>query len=579
MIYKNRELDIAYLKELSYEELSEVCFSLRKEIIRIVSNNGGHLSSNLGVVELEIALVRFFDFPKDKLLIDVGHQSYTYKIITGRNMDTLRKRNGVSGFQKREESIYDVFEAGHSSTSLSAALGMATTRDLQKDHYEVVALIGDASIMNGMALEALNDIGSRKHKVIIVLNDNDMSVSKTVGALHNYTDEKSVYRDFGLEYIGPIDGHNIEELENAFQMAKNSMRSIVIHTYTEKGKGYSFAEDDTLGAYHGISPFKVRTGIPIKDHPNQVSYSSFFGNLVDKEMGKNKKITLICPAMTLGCGLQNSFLKYHHRCFDVGIAEEHSVTLAAGMALGGYKPILCIYSTFLQRAFDQVSHDVARMNLPVLFLIDRSGLVGEDGETHQGLYDEAFLLNTPNMVVTVPSDMATSVALFQLGISYNSGPFAIRYPRGYYMEDDEEQNINLEFGKWRKETSGDDCISIIACGDIVPRLKKLLAKENISVHLYNALFLKPFDTAMLEDAMKAKNIFLIDIMATKNGFVSEIVCYLSEHHYKGDVRTYAVKDEFIKQGTLKEQLKDNGLDDETLLNEIKIVYEKNRLKV
>ena len=283
--------------------------------------------------------------------------------------------------------------------------------------------------------------------------------------------------------------------------------------------------------------------------------------------------------MTLGCGLQNSFLKYHHRCFDVGIAEEHSVTLAAGMALGGYKPILCIYSTFLQRAFDQVSHDVARMNLPVLFLIDRSGLVGEDGETHQGLYDEAFLLNTPNMVVTVPSDMATSVALFQLGISYNSGPFAIRYPRGYYMEDDEEQNIDLEFGKWRKETNGDDCISIIACGDIVPRLKKLLAKENISVHLYNALFLKPFDTAMLEDAMKAKNIFLIDIMATKNGFVSEIVCYLSEHHYKGDVRTYAVKDEFIKQGTLKEQLKDNGLDDETLLNEIKIVYEKNRLKV
>lgn len=570
MYFKNREVDIAYVKSLSKNELDSLSYAIRQEIIRVISTNGGHLSANLGVVELELALARYFDFPTDKLLIDVGHQSYTYKIITGRDMNTLRKKNGVSGFQKREESIYDVFEAGHSSTSLSAALGMAIARDAKNEKYEVIALIGDASIVNGMAFEALNDIGQQKHKVIIVLNDNDMSVSKTVGAISKSSHSiNSIYEHFGLDLIGPIDGHNIPQIEAALAKAHQSSRSSVIHVYTEKGKGYRFAETDSLGIYHGISPFKVQTGETIPSHPHQISYSHFFGQLVENALDEDPLISVICPAMVLGSGLLSPFEKYPSRCFDVGIAEEHAMTLASGMALNGLKPIISMYSTFLQRAFDQLSHDLARMNCNSILLIDRAGLVGEDGETHQGIFDEGFIMNTPNMVLTTPSDKGTSRALFELARNY-VGPFAIRFPRGYFTVLDEDQDYHLEFGRWLETYHHDEAkVAVITLGNTVERLKRLIEPENLPINLYNALFLKPFDTKCLDSLLDFEKIIIINPMGTKIGFVSAVSDYLLNKDYRGEIKTLAIKDEFIKQATLKEQYKDNCLDDEYLFSVIK----------
>lgn len=567
---KKVQFDIKTLKQMDYDELNVLAYRIREEIIRVVSLNGGHLSANLGVVELEMALMRYFDFPHDKLLIDVGHQSYTYKLLSGRRLDTLRKKNGISGFQKRDESPYDVFEAGHSSTSLSAALGMAIARDLKKEKYNIIALIGDASIVNGMALEALNDIGQQNHKIIIVLNDNDMSVSKTVGAIQNHSRNfSSVYERFGLDYIGPVNGHNIKKLESAFEEACKREKSVVIHAYTEKGKGYSFAREDTLGVFHGIKPFKVQTGEQIDTHPMQTSYSSFFGSLVEEYMEENDRVTLICPAMVLGSGLINVYNHFPSRCFDVGIAEEHALTLAAGMALNGIKPIVSIYSTFLQRAFDQLSHDVCRMNLDVLLLIDRAGLVGEDGETHQGLYDEGFIFNTPNIVLTAPSDMKTSRALFELSKKYH-GPFAIRYPRSYFRGDDKDGHLSLEFGKWLCPYSKDDAqIALITYGSLVDLLVDEIKKENLKVTLYNAVFLKPYDTEALHQMLDKKHIFIMNSMATRHGFVQEIEDYLIKEGYQGQIHTYYVPDSFVKQASIKEQLADNKVDYVYLMSEIK----------
>lgn len=557
--FKNEPVTIENIKKMTYEDLTSLCSLLREEILSLVSVNGGHLSSNLGVVELTVALARFFDFPRDKLLIDVGHQSYTYKFITGRDMKTLRKKGGISGFQKRSESIYDCFEAGHSSTSLSAALGMAVARDLKGEDYEVVALIGDASIMNGMALEALNDIAQRKSKLNIILNDNNMSISKTVGALHKLKEASTLYEAFGLDYIGPINGHDIKAIEEALKEAKSREKSVVIHVITEKGKGYSYAQYDRLGIYHGISPFKVSTGLPISGS-NRTTYSSYFGKLVLNEIEKNPNVVVINPAMSLGSNLQKAFLKYPKRCFDVGIAEEHAITFASGLALNGVKPIISIYSTFLQRGFDQLSHDIARMNLNSLFLIDRSGLVGEDGETHQGIYDEAFILNTPNVVLSVPSDKSTSKALFDLGVVYN-GPYAIRYPRNYYEENDVVKPLELKVGEWIKETaSNDKKLAIITYGSLVNELKNYINDNNVNVSLYNALFLNPFDEDKIKEISTFDNIIIVNIMATENGFNNKLIAYLNRLNYKGNIISKAVKNEFIVQATIKEQMIDSSVD-------------------
>ena len=571
--FQDKEVTISRLKEMSYDELNSLCALLREEILSVVSKNGGHLSSNLGVVELMVALVRFFDFPHDKLFIDVGHQSYTYKLLTGRDLSTLRKKGGISGFQKRNESIYDVFEAGHSSTSLSGAIGYAVARDLKKENYDVVALIGDSSIMNGLSLEALNDIGRRKNKVIIILNDNDMSVSKTVGAIHHVASAPEFYKNFGLNYIGKIDGHNILDVENALKEAKNSDKSVIVHVITEKGKGYPYAQYDRLGIYHGISPFKVSTGRP-STSANAISYSSYFAKLVESSIKNDDKCVVINPAMVLGSSMQTMFMKYPERCFDVGIAEEHAITFASGLALNGLKPIISIYSTFLQRGFDELSHDIARMKLPALFLIDRCGLVGEDGETHQGLYDEAFILNTPNMVLCVPSDLSTSKALYENGISYN-GPYAIRYPRGNYYADDKEYELHLEIGKWLKlTTSIDNKIALITYGKFINEYQKEIVNNNLDVSLYNALYLNPFDEEMLLDIINHDNIIILNTMAPSNGFNNKLISRLNELNYKGNIISKAVKNEFIEQGTIEEQLIDSGIDKKSILSIINSLLSK-----
>ena len=390
--------------------------------------------------------------------------------------------------------------------------------------------------------------------------------------------KKNIFNDFNIDYLGPINGHNIKELEDAFKKAINNKKSIVLHVYTQKGKGYKFAEVDKVGRYHIISPFDINTGEMINNNKDLLSYQSYFSELIDQEMQKNKKVLLISPATYYNSLLNNIFLKYKERCFDVGIEEEHALILASSMALNGFKPIISIYSTFLQRAIDQLLHDASRMKLPLLLLIDRSGLIGEDGESHQGIYEEAFLLNIPHMTLTVPSDIKTSKALFKLGINYKDGPFAIRYPKDYYLKDDKVEDIKITYGKWIKESSSNKSIGVLACGKIVAILKEELKRENIDVNLYNAIFLKPLDEDSLKDLMQNDYIIIIDTMATKNGFINLIATYLLEHHYKGEIKTYALKDEYISHATIKEQQIDNHVDACYLIGEIKYIYSKLKVK-
>ena len=448
--------DPAFVKNLDYKGLDVLCSDIREEIIKETSIYGGHLSSNLGVVELTVALHRSFDFPKDKLIFDVGHQCYAHKILTGRHLEHLNEKGFVSGYQKIGESEYDCYEAGHSSTSLSAAEAFAIARDQKKEKYDVVALIGDGSIVNGLSFEALNDIGSRNHKVIIVLNDNDMSISKPTGGLGRFfrsistqkaynkfkqgykrvmlrtTLGKKLYSisyalksslkrrlvpitmfdNMGFTYMGPYDGHNIKVLERAFKKAKVATKSVVLHVYTTKGRGYTYAEKDTSGYWHGVTPFDIETGQPKNLHPGQISWSHYFSDLTNEIMAKFPETELIVPATLKGSGLEQAFRLFPNRCIDVGIAEEHAVTMAGALALNGLHPIVVIYSTFLQRAYDEISHDCARLNVNMTILVDRAGLVGSNGETHQGIYDEAFLKSIPGVVVTMPSDQSEAKALY-----------------------------------------------------------------------------------------------------------------------------------------------------------------------
>jgi 1-deoxy-D-xylulose-5-phosphate synthase len=459
-----------FLKELNYRSLDLLSEKIRREIIDKTSKYGGHLSSNLGVVEITIALHRMFNFKHDKLIFDVGHQSYTHKILTGRSLEYLRNRNGVSGFQKICESYYDCFEAGHSSTSLSAAQGFALNRDARGEKYDVVAVIGDGSIVNGLAFEALNNISHNNNKVIIILNDNEMSISRPTGGMgkffakistaSGYTNFKISYRrfmfktrmghalynftsriknaikqklvpttyfdDMGFQYIGCIDGHNIKALEKAIARAKRTPKSVVLHVATVKGKGYRYAENDTTGYWHGVTPFEIESGKPKNLHPEELSWSHLFSDLLTALMAERNDLVIISPATVKGSGLEDLFSTYPKRTFDVGIAEGHALTLASGLAVAGTHPIVSIYSTFMQRAFDQIIHDIARMNLNITFLVDRSGLVGLDGETHQGIYDESFLLSTPNTVVTMPSSDKEAKYLLNESLKQH-GPFFIRY--------------------------------------------------------------------------------------------------------------------------------------------------------
>ncbi len=592
-----------FLKTLSYKELHVLADDLRKEIIEKTSIYGGHLSSNLGVIELTIGLNRVFDFSKDKIIFDVGHQCYAYKILTGRNLNNLRQKDGVSGFQKRSESLYDVYEAGHSSTSISAANGFAIARDLNNEKYDVIAFIGDGSIENGLALEALNNLAGSNHKVIIVLNDNGMSISKHTGGLgkvfakissaSGYNKMKVAYKKslvktnfgkriynfskaiknyfkrilvpvnifdaMGLSYIGPIDGHNIKKIEKALKRAKNTTKSVVVHMCTLKGKGYKLAEEDESGYWHGVTPFDIDTGKPNKIHPGFNSWSHIYSDITLKEMSVHKNAILISPATVKGAGLENVFNQYKNRSIDVGIAEEHAITLASGLGISGYHPIVSIYSTFMQRSFDEISHDLARMNVNSTILVERAGLVGSDGETHQGIYDVSFLVNTPNCAVSMASTVSEAISLYDESF-LNHGPFFIRLPRAISKYDGKEQKSDIKFGKWIILKNGKEHKkAIISLGPIIHELHNLIEENSIDITLINAVYIKPLDTEIIKQLKDYESIYIYDPYSTIGGLASLIIEELVNIKYKGNIKTFTIPTEFVKQGTIIEQLSDFGL--------------------
>lgn len=596
------------IKGLSLLDLKSVAEEIRKEIILATSKNGGHLSSNLCIVEITMMIHRTFNLPTDKLLFDVGHQCYTHKILSGRSLETLRLKEGISGFQKREESSYDVFEAGHSSTSLSAALGMACARDLDHQNYEIIVVIGDGSISSGPSFEALNDLAHLHHKIIVVLNDNEMSISKPVGGTaklfskirisSGYTKAKSGYQrvlkktkfgraiyrftskiknafkrlvlpstyfeGLGIEYIGPIDGHDFVELDKTFKKAKKMTQSVIIHCLTTKGKGYPYAENDAQGHWHGVGPFHIEDGRPLKENIEK-SWSRFYSELVFQAMEKDHNLVYLNPAMIRGAEAEDIYQAYPERAFDMGIAEEHAVSMASGFALNGKHPILAIYSTFLQRGIDQVNQDLCRMNLPCTLLIDRAGLVGADGETHHGIFEESFLLANPQMIVTMPATTHEAEQLFQMSLTASS-PFAIRYPRASILKS--EENYEISYKKWIWYRKNQSSTLIIGVGPLCYQLYKEIEKRNLDADVLNAIFLKPLDEEALKEVLSYETILLYSPYSTKEGWVEKVATELLLLSYQGKVKIHAIPTAFIKQSTIEEQLKDAQIDIDSILLEI-----------
>lgn len=606
-----------FLKKLDIDELNELSDDIRQFIIDNVSKTGGHLSSNLGVVDLTIALHKVFNTPKDKIIFDVSHQCYPHKILTGRaeGFKKLRKLNGLSGFQKRAESKYDAYEAGHSSTSLSAALGMAIARDAQNKDYEVIAVIGDGSMGNGLAYEALNHIGASKSKVIIILNDNEMSISQNVGGLHNhldkiranykYNDTKTqtkallqriplignklnnglkrikdsmkklylkngfLFEELGIKYYGPINGHDYKELIQYLELAKNDTESVIVHVITEKGKGYKFCENDINGKWHGVGAFDKDTGNVISKKDDKVTWSEVISNHLLELRKKNNKLHVITPAMASGSKLVKFSEKYPSSFTDVGIAEEHALVLANGMSISGLIPFVSIYSTFLQRGYDQVLHDIARMNTHVIIGVDRSGIVGEDGETHQGIYDLTFLLPIPNMIIATPKDSIEAGNLLYTA-TITKQPFAIRYSREKLLYEKKEYK-EIKIGSWEKLTNGKDAV-LITYGSLIDKAYKIKEKlaNDIDISIVNARFQKPIDEKLFNKLLKEYNkIFIYEEQTEINSLSSFLINYASKKDYKGLIKSFAIKDEFIYQGNKEEVLKLIGLGVNEVANKIK----------
>lgn len=596
-----------FIKKLNTQQLNELAKDIRTFLLDTVSKTGGHLSSNLGVVELTIALHYCFNAPEDKLLFDVGHQCYTHKILTGRanKMSTMRKFGGISGFQKRVESKYDCFEAGHSSTSLPIALGMATARDLNKDKYNVVPIIGDGSLANGLSLEALNQIGFQKRKMIIVFNDNNMSISKNVGALSysvsklrnssGYNNAKNsvknilkqakngeliintihdikerikgsiidanVFDEFGIYYIGPVDGHNIDDLIKAFNLAKTKNVPVVVHCITKKGKGYKFCEEDSIGKWHGVGKFDIKSGkFESSCLDDEISYSRLVSNCVEKQMSKNKDIVVITPAMISGSCLDNIFDKYKDRSFDVGIAEDLAIDYACGLSLQGKIPFVSVYSSFLQRAYDQLNHDVARMNLPMVVGIDRCSLVGEDGETHHGVFDISLLNSLPNVVICEGKDSQEIASLINTGFKSNK-PFFIRYPRGNVKNNVVNKNIkNIKIGSWESviDNSNPNAI-VLSYGNDVVELEKIINANSLNINLINCRYIKPIDEDMLLKIAKFnKPIYVYTSDVIKGGLGDSILEFYSKNDISVKIDIVGIDNQFVTHGSvdkLKQSLK------------------------
>ena len=596
------------IQGLSVSELKELASEIRSFLIESIAKTGGHLSSNLGVVELSLAMHYVFRSPIDKLIFDVGHQSYVHKILTGRINDfkTLRQFKGMSGFQKRRESIHDVWEAGHSSTSLSAALGMAIARDLRGETHQVAALIGDGALSSGMSMEALNQIGSEGRNMVIIFNDNNMSISQNVGAMdeaftklrtskpynnlkHDVSDmlsqskagnnllkgmrqlkntlkenvvDTSIFGEFNLDYIGPVDGHDLRMLIKVLEIARKHKGPIVVHVITKKGKGYSFAEEDKEGIWHGVSSFDPKSGKTLAQMPPQhASWSEVIAEALIEAAKQDERILALTPAMISGSKLNKFFSMFPERSFDCGIAEEHCVTLAAALAQSGMRPFVSVYSSFMQRAYDQIQQDAARMDLPVVFGIDRCGLVGEDGETHHGVFDISMLRAIPNLILSQPKDSREAQALLKTAFAQNH-PFAIRYPRGSVKFQFDREIQAIPVGSWTiHETTSKDRIVLISYGSDVDKMIAKAEVNQLPVSVVNARFFKPLDEQMLQRiAQKQCPIVIYESDILIGGLSSAVLEYYNDHDLDVNVKRIGIQDRFVQHGSLPQLRKSEHID-------------------
>ncbi|VAX34286.1 1-deoxy-D-xylulose 5-phosphate synthase [hydrothermal vent metagenome] len=599
-----------YIKKLDFPALIELSGEIRERIIETVSCTGGHLASSLGVIELTIALHYVLDSPTDKIIWDVGHQSYAHKLITGREerFSTLRQYRGISGFPKRTESPHDHFGTGHSSTSISAALGMAEARELKGEDFNVVAVIGDGAMTAGLAFEGLNNAGHLGIPLIVVLNDNEMSISRNVGALSNYLnriltgelyqrfkkDTKAflegiprvgdrmyrlahkleetvkslllpghIFEELGFNYIGPIDGHNIENIVETLKRIRRSDRPVLVHVITTKGKGYEFSEKNPSW-FHGVGPFELTTGEP-KGSGGGESYSDVFGNTLTEIAGKDERVVAIVAAMTEGTGLGDFARTFPDRFFDVGIAEPHAVTFAAGLAANGFIPVVAVYSTFLQRAYDEILHDVCLQNLPVVFAIDRAGIVGDDGPTHHGAFDISYLRHIPNLVVMAPKDKGEFIEMLGFAI-FLKRPVAIRYPRGSCTEHFDHTQHPMRLGEGEILMDGND-LALLAFGSMVyPAYKaaQRLRAEGISTMVVNARFAKPLDNDILfRISDSVKNLVTVEENSVAGGFGSSVLETLSSMGINDmNVRVMGIPDIFVEQGPQSVLKRLLGLDED-----------------
>ncbi len=604
------------LKKLTSEELSQLAEEIRAFLIEKISHTGGHLASNLGVVELTIALFRTFDLPEDKIIWDVGHQSYTHKILSGRRMefDELRQYGGLSGFPKRKESPYDSFDTGHSSTSISAGLGIAQGRDILGEDYKVVSVIGDGALTGGMAYEALNNAARMKKNFIIILNDNKMSISENVGGMSRYLGglrtgagyndlKKNVadtleripvvggrmidkikrtknsikqlfipgmlFENMGITYLGPVDGHNIPALCKVLKEAQKPDHAVLVHVLTKKGKGYEPAEKNPAH-FHGVSPFDIKTGKPLaeKKYP---TYTDVFSKKLCQLGETHPELVAVTAAMPDGTGVAAFGKKFPDRFFDVGIAEAHAVTSAAGMAAAGLRPVVAVYSSFLQRGYDQILHDVCIQNLPVLFAVDRAGLVGSDGETHQGIFDYSYLTSIPNMSVAAPKNLWELRAMLDFAMDYKA-PFAIRYPRGTAYRGLKEFMQPIAYGKG-EIIYEEENIALLAVGSMVStgeHVRAKLKEEGVSCTLANARFVKPFDKELVDRL--AKNHRLIVTMeenVLQGGFGLPVTAYIHEHYPQVKVMNIALPDAYVEHGNVSVLRKGLGIDSDSIIQRLK----------
>lgn len=609
------------IKKIPADQLPALAEEIREFIIESLSKTGGHLASNLGVVELTIAMHRVFDLPKDKLIWDVGHQSYTHKILTGRKdgFETLRREGGISGFPKRSESDCDVFDTGHSSTSISAGVGYVRARELKKENYSVVSIIGDGALTGGMAYEALNNAASLKSNFIIVLNDNEMSITENVGGMSSYLSglrtasaytgfkmdvtkalnripgigpgmvdamrkTKSsikqiiipgmLFEDMGLTYLGPVDGHNIPQLIKTFQEAKRFEGPILVHVLTQKGRGYEPAMRHPA-RFHGAGPFDVKTGLPVgKSNP---TYTDVFSTVMRKMGDRRKDVAAVTAAMMTGVGLKRFSNMFPDRCFDVGIAEEHAVTFAAALSLGGITPVVAIYSSFLQRAYDQIMHDVCMQNLHVVFAIDRAGLVGYDGETHHGIFDLSYLGSMPNMTILAPKNLRELSDMIKFAVDYD-GPIAVRYPRGEAYTGLKEFRAPICLGKSEVIHEGSR-VALLAVGSMVKMAeevqKQLKERMDMDAALVNARFVKPIDEELLRSfADTYELVVTLEENVKDGGFGERVLAFAEEEDLPFGVEIIALPDRFIPHGSVSYQMKQVGFTPEDICGRIEEYYRK-----